>query len=152
MEIYKEVNGKKLRKSVIAFVVREDGKFLCMKRHPDLRSYPGEWSFCGGKCDEEDTNSNESVSRELWEETSIKLLMPLNEIESLKYPMIFDDEKAGYSIEFYVIPAPLDIRIEINPKEHIDYFWCPIELGLNILTEKIPESRKFFKQYYNLNE
>ena len=130
MEIYKEVNGKKLRKSVIAFVVREDNKFLCMKRHPDLRSYPGEWSFCG-------------------EETSIEILM-LSVIEAQKYPMIFDDEKAGYSIEFYVIPVSLDIKIEINPKEHTDYFWCPIELGLNVLTEKIPESRKFFKQYYNL--
>ena len=150
MEIYKEVNGKQLRKSVIVFVLRDDNKFLCMKRHPDLRSYPGEWSFCGGKCDEEDANSNETASRELWEETGIKFLDSYNFLEDWKYPMIFNDEKAGYSIEFYVIPVKSDIKIEINPKEHTDYFWCPIELGLNVLTEKIPESRKFFKQYFNL--
>lgn len=119
-----------------------------MKRHPDLRSYPEEWSFCGGKCDDEDDNSNQSISRELWEETGIKLKMHYNMLEDWKYDMTFDDIEAGYSIEFFIIPVSINQKIEINPKEHTDYFWCPMELGLKVLTDKIPESRKFFKQFY----
>ena len=149
MEIYKEVNGKKLRKSVIVFVERKDNKFLCLKRHPDLRSYPGEWSFIGGKCEEFDKDSVDAACREAFEEGH--LLVFYDKMAQSKYHMTFDDIEAGYSIEFFVIKVEEEnVHISLNYTEHTDSFWCPIELGLNILTEKIPESRKFFKQYYNL--
>ena len=118
-----------------------------MKRHPDLRSYPGEWSFCGGKCDEEDNNSYETAKRELFEETGI-VSFDASLFEHFKYNMVFDDEEAGYSMEFFIYPTFINQKIEINPKEHTNYFWCPMELGLKVLTDKIPESRKFFKQFY----
>lgn len=147
MNIYKEIEGKSLRKSVVVFIVA-DNKALLVKRNSKLKTFPGAWSFVGGKCDPEDGSYSEAAIRELFEETGI-CLASASTMNDCKWLKEYNDIKNGYSIKFFNLHYSQIPEIKIS-NEHEDYFWCPIELLLDVLSDDVPESRQFVKDYIAL--
>lgn len=88
MEIEERMLNKLFIVPVTAIVVRDDGKFLCMKRALYEAAFPGKWTVPGGKFEKSDyeslpstTNSHQSwygvlepaIRREVREEAAIEI-------------------------------------------------------------------------------
>ena len=140
-----------MRISVSAIIV-VGGKVLLLKRSPDLVNFPGEWSFPGGKVEDEDESSFSAVLREIQEETGIDIYDEYELFTSHQLAPTYDVENR-FAIQGTVIKtnllshdAFLHSPIKISG-EHVDFMWCPVDLVLNVLTEGVPMSRKIYKNF-----
>ena len=140
-----------MRVSVSAIIV-VGGKVLLLKRSPDLANFPGEWSFPGGKVEENDESSFAAVLREIEEEVGIDIYDEYELFRSHQLSPAYDVENRfavqGVAIitNLFTHDAFLQSPVKISG-EHVDFMWCPVELVLNVLTEGVPMSRKIYKDF-----
>ena len=140
-----------MRVSVSAIIV-VGGKVLLLKKSPELANFPGEWSFPGGKVEENDESSFAAVLREIEEEIGIDIYDEYELFTSHQLSPAYDVENR-FAVQGVIIKTNLfnhdaflhsPIRIS---GEHVDFMWCPVELVLNVLTEGVPMSRKIYKDF-----
>ena len=140
-----------MRVSVSAIIV-VGGKVLLLKRSPELTNFPGEWSFPGGKVEEEDESSFAAILREIEEETGLDIYDEYELFTSHQLTPNYDVENRfavqGMVIKTHLLNhnAFLQSPVRIS-REHVDFMWCPVELVLNVLTEGVPMSRKIYKDF-----
>ena len=141
-----------MRISVSAIIV-VGGKVLLLKRSPDLVNFPGEWSFPGGRIEDEDQSSFEAALREIEEETNINVYDDYGFFTSHQLAPVYDVENR-FAVQGVIIKTNIlnhdtflhHIPVRISG-EYVDFMWCPVDLVLNVLTEGVPMSRKIYKDF-----
>ncbi|MCD4740796.1 NUDIX domain-containing protein [archaeon] len=107
-------------------VIRENNKYLILKRAPDAHVYPGYWDFPGGRLDQGE-EPKKGLEREVFEETSLKIKVknPLFVFyEMLKKPTVFivhDCERLSGELTL--------------SEEHTEYKWATQEEILEMKIE-----------------
>ncbi len=89
-------------KGVVTSILVRDGKALLLKRSPEVGIFPGRWSWLTGTM-EEGESPLETAQREIFEETGLKVGVPIRRAESYLarnddviwtvYPMLFSVEE-----------------------------------------------------------
>ncbi|HMF32488.1 MAG TPA: NUDIX domain-containing protein, partial [Candidatus Lokiarchaeia archaeon] len=54
-------------------IIRDEDKFLILKKSDLVDIYPGQWDLPGGRLEEGET-WDEGLAREVWEETALEVL------------------------------------------------------------------------------
>jgi 8-oxo-dGTP pyrophosphatase MutT (NUDIX family) len=106
---------------ISAMVVREDGKFLIVKRSEKETAYPGKWTIPGGKAEEEE-KVLQVLKREVREETGL-------DIED-RYDYLWDyafRRPDGHTVKgfcFRVWPKLTEVKPD---KDIADFAWISAE-------------------------
>lgn len=115
------MEGKKHIVHISAMVVREDKKFLIIKRLPTEISHPDTWTIPGGKAEEEE-HVLQVLKREVGEETGL-------DIED-RYDFLWDyafTRPDGHTVKgfcFRVWPKAGEVKLEDGRQE---YAWIGVE-------------------------
>jgi len=116
----------------LTVIFNNEGKVLIVKRSEKTNWCPNFWAIVGGKMEKGEL-PDESLVREVYEETSIKLnKYKLKKI--IKYNNI---------IEYLYLGKVDDDFVELND-EHTDYKWATIE-DIKILHNKVPDLLNYIK-------
>jgi 8-oxo-dGTP pyrophosphatase MutT (NUDIX family) len=106
--------------AVSAFLKNEN-KYLLMKRADDRRYYPGFWSCIGGGIKNNELCEPEHAAlRELFEETGI----PADKINNLKLRYIHVAPRSGYITVHYIFFGETTEN-ELVPCDEGETFWIP---------------------------
>lgn len=111
---------------ILSFVVNEDSKLFLRRNNPVDPAHGGDiWFVISGRIEKDDTDRNQTVIREIKEETNldVKETMYLNWI--FKYTFNNID-----CIEYVYISFVQNGEVQLN-EESIDYKWCNIDEFLN---------------------
>ncbi|KEQ62352.1 uncharacterized protein M437DRAFT_49141 [Aureobasidium melanogenum CBS 110374] len=116
--------------AVAAAVFHEDRLLLVQRAETD--SYPGHWELPGGSADPADRSISESVGRELFEETGLRMKRILSEILP---PTTFSTgwgkrQKTWLKVSFVVEDSVIAVdppAIKLHDKEHQKYVWISAE-------------------------
>ncbi|KAK3989442.1 NUDIX hydrolase domain-like protein [Cladorrhinum sp. PSN332] len=102
-------------------------KILLIQRAPH-DSMPLKWEIPGGACDEEDETVLHGLARELWEEAGLRLK---NVVRVVGEDVFFTRggrlvEKVSFEVEVEDTEgeAEGDIKIKLDPGEHVRFLWC----------------------------
>lgn len=108
---------------ILTFIVDEDKKLLLLKGSPDDPQFKKSfWYVVTGGCEAYDKTKEDSVIREIKEETGIKII---NDIKYLNW--IFKYKSLGEDcIEYAYITFVKKEEIVLN-EENIDYKWCELD-------------------------
>lgn len=108
---------------VLSFIVNKDNKLLLLKGSPnDPQFGKSFWYVVTGGCEKEDKTKEDTVKREIREETGI---IKINDIRYLNW--IFQYNSLGTECtEYAYIVFVEEDKIVLN-EESIDYKWCNIE-------------------------
>lgn len=103
---------------VVAAVIFQDDKILCVQRGEHLRDYVSlKWEFPGGKI-EEGESAQEALVREIREELSL-------EIQVSEFLMTVEHAYPDFHLTMHVFTCTLQSR-EMVLNEHIDSKWLPV--------------------------
>lgn len=108
---------------ILSFIVDENKKLLLLKGSPnDPQFRKSFWYVVTGKCEKGDKTREDTVIREIAEETGLK---NINNIIYLNW--IFEYNSLGIEcIEYSYITFVKNEEIILN-EENIDYKWCDLE-------------------------
>ena len=107
-------------KEVVSSVVSRNGKCILEKRRESSRSYPGCWSLVAGKI-ESGESPVDAARREILEETSIKVGVPLGAMD----PLYVREGKVLFKVYPFHFDAG-DQEVELND-ENERYMWASVE-------------------------
>ena len=96
-----------------------DGSFLCMKRDPTKRVYPGYFEATAGGSALLGESPVQCIQRELYEETGIVC----GRFEEVEYHVFDDDQCIFYS--FYCQTDCDKNGVKLQPGETVDFRWMP---------------------------
>lgn len=126
-----------------ALIQNKAGEILLLKvnqekfKNPNPGSY---WDIPGGRVLNGST-IEETLSREVEEETGIKMLDSLEHlttlISNIEIPLT-DEKKAGLILSIYRCALFNSINIELS-QEHTDYAWFSPTEAVNLLSYKYPK-------------
>ncbi len=107
---------------ILSFIVNEDKKLLLLKGNPnDPQFKKSFWYVVTGGCEDEDKTKDESVIREIKEETG---LYKIDDIIYLNWILKYNSLGVECT-EYAYITFVKDEQIVLN-EENIDYKWCDI--------------------------
>lgn len=112
---------------ILTFIVKDD-KFLLLKgSDEDPQFHESFWYVVTGSVENEDKCLEDTVRRELKEETNLDL------IKISKLPLIFEYESLGKTcVEHAFISYVKEDNIILN-EESIDYKWCDIDEFIKLI-------------------
>lgn len=112
---------------ILTFIVKDD-KFLLLKgSDEDPQFHESFWYVVTGSVEKEDKCLEDTVRRELKEETNLDL------IKISKLPLIFEYESLGKTcVEHAFISYVKEDNIILN-EESIDYKWCDIDEFIKLI-------------------
>lgn len=114
---------------ILTFIVNENKEFLLLKTNPNDKQFKKSiWYTVTGEYENEDNTLENTVKREIFEETGISKInktMYLNWI--LKYNSLGNN-----CTEYVYISFVEKQEITLN-EENIDYKWCNLEEFINII-------------------
>lgn len=116
-------NDKLYTSTVVGCLCSYNGKYLFLQRNESKR-YPLYWCVPGGKIDAAEETAVKGMLRELSEETGISL-----EAERLSYLYTYyvEDNEGCFVYLLYKIDFDCLPQITLNPEEHVNYIWQPLE-------------------------
>jgi 8-oxo-dGTP pyrophosphatase MutT (NUDIX family) len=114
---------------VVECAIEHEGKFLIIKR-PQGKHAGGQFSFPGGKVEEQDEAENfdilrSAVKREIFEEVGLKLIDPINYITSSYFA-----SSSGVQIIdniFYCKLEQTAPKINASEREVAEYYWLSVD-------------------------
>lgn len=107
---------------ILTFIVNEDNKFLLLKgSNLDPEFHESFWYVVTGAVEEQDNSLEDTVKREVSEETGLLL----NKIQKLNWIYSYDS-LGEHCIEEMYISYTSDKNITLN-EESVDYKWCSLE-------------------------
>lgn len=120
------------------FVVRDDDRFLLIKRAGGDRHYAGKWEIPGGKLDEGQDLSS-SQEREVMEETGL-LVKPIDPFVFADSRFIGDGPYKGLPyVALFAITRVIGGMLKLSD-EHTEFAW--VSNGEVLLYDLTPEVRK----------
>ena len=125
--IYLKTLDKNYVQKILTFIVKDD-KFLLLKgSDEDPQFHESFWYVVTGSVEKEDKCLEDTVRRELKEETNLDL------IKISKLPLIFEYESLGKTcVEHAFISYVKEDNIILN-EESIDYKWCDIDEFIKLI-------------------
>ena len=125
--IYLKTLDKNYVQKILTFIVKDD-KFLLLKgSDEDPQLHESFWYVVTGSVEKEDKCLEDTVRRELKEETNLDL------IKISKLPLIFEYESLGKTcVEHAFISYVKEDNIILN-EESIDYKWCDIDEFIKLI-------------------
>ncbi len=121
--------------SAMGIVRNLKGDVLLLRRNANDRSYPGAYSFPGGRVDPEDADSAAAVLRETLQETG--LTVEIQNFHSTRYTTIAERQRI-YQVDVYCF-VPIDESTIVLSDEHDAFVWGqPLEIIQKV--EDIPLS------------
>lgn len=125
--IYLKTLDKNYIQKILTFIVK-DNKFLLLKgSDEDPQFHESFWYVVTGSVEKEDKCLEDTVRRELKEETNLDL------IKISKLPLIFEYESLGKTcVEHAFISYVKEDNIILN-EESIDYKWCDIDEFIKLI-------------------
>ncbi len=124
--------------TIKAVVFNKEGKVLILKRAKNDKLNPSKYDLPGGHI-EKGESLNESIIREVQEETGLQVVMG-NIIDVVEFPqdsLLFKEEKRGIRCICYANSS----KVELS-HEHDEYEW----VSLNQITEKLSPDDEFEKE------
>jgi len=124
--------------TIKAVVFNKEGKVLILKRAKNDKLNPSKYDLPGGHI-EKGESLNESIIREVQEETGLQVVMG-NIIDVVEFPqdsLLFKEEKRGIRCICYANSS----KVELS-HEHDEYEW----VSLNQITEKLSSDDEFEKE------
>ena len=125
--IYIKTLDKSYVQKILTFVVKDDKLLLLKGSDKDPQFHESFWYVVTGSVEKEDKSLEDTVRRELKEETNLNL------INISKLPLIFEYESLGKTcVEHAFISYVEDDNIILN-EESIDYKWCNINEFMQLI-------------------
>ena len=112
---------------ILTFIVKDDKFLLLNGSDEDPQFHESFWYVVTGSVENEDKCLEDTVRRELKEETNLDL------IKISKLPLIFEYESLGKTcVEHAFISYVKEDNIILN-EESIDYKWCDIDKFIKLI-------------------
>ena len=109
------INSSMKKIEVVAAIIQEGGKTLCVQRGPAKFDYiDHKWEFPGGKIESGETNE-QAIVREIKEELGL-------ELKELNFFMTVDHPYPDFQLIMHSYICPSSSR-EITLTEHVDFKW-----------------------------
>ena len=121
-----------MEKHGIVAVISKNNKYLLLEDSRELMK--GKWAPPHGRCDNTDKSEKESVIREVFEETGLKV-KPKKKLWTTKADVKTD------TLSFWSVTIKGG-KIKIDKEESSNYGWFTLEELLNL--ELYPATKKFF--------
>ena len=114
--------GKKSKVKVVGCFLEHDGRFLILRRSPEVNQ-GGEWGLPSGHVEPGETEAD-AVVREIREETGFSI--PVEKLKFLKEVLI---DYPGRIIDFFAYRVDLESKIEVilNSKDHQAHAWTTVK-------------------------
>lgn len=113
---------------ILTFIVNENNQFLLLKgSNLDPEFHESFWYVVTGSVEDEDITLEDTVKREVVEETGLSL----NKIQKLNWIYLYDS-LGEHCIEEMYISYTSDKNITMN-EESIDYKWCSLEEMIELI-------------------
>lgn len=127
----KESKTRPMALTVKSVIVNNKKEVLLLKRSKDSLN-PGKWDLPGGHLEEDET-IEESIKREISEETGIEIEVGeiINAVEFDKGMKQFQEEKRGLRYICYHKSGDVEIS-----DEHEDFAWLPIDEAIEKLSDE----------------
>lgn len=133
-----EIQQKELHRVVSTAIIRNNGRYLILRRSPDKKVFPGRWTLPGGGLETDDyintpkTTADawyyaieNSLTREIEEETGL-------EVGKLKYllDLVFvrPDNIPVVTLSYYCDWKSGEVKLN---EENVDYKWVTVEEAKN---------------------
>lgn len=141
------VNGHKLRKTVRAVIINDDGEFLLIQPH----GYEADiWTLVGGGV-EDGESDEQAMLREIREEAGITSLTGIQPSSAQHWYCFSERIKSerglshdGQIAKVFFISVPSGLRVTIQAEEVQAFCWAPLELVEALI--KIPEQQHLFQE------
>jgi ADP-ribose pyrophosphatase YjhB (NUDIX family) len=117
----------------VVVIIRKDNKYFLLKDSRELMR--GKWGPPHGRCSKKDMTEQDSVIRETYEETNLKV-KPIKILWSTRA-----DTKVK-TVSFWLAEI-VEGKIKIDKKESSDYGWFTIDKALTL--NLYPGTKKFLK-------
>lgn len=112
---------------ILTFIVNQDNKLLLLKGSPDDSQFKKSfWYVVAGGCEAYDKTKEDTIIREIKEETGIKTV---NDIKYLNWILKYNS-LGEECVEYVYITFVKNEKIVLN-EENIDYKWCDLEEFIN---------------------
>ncbi|MFQ6724144.1 MAG: NUDIX domain-containing protein [Clostridia bacterium] len=106
---------------ILTFIVRDNKLLLLLGSDQDPQYHKSFWYVVTGGCEKEDSSLEDTVKREVLEETGLTL----NKIINLNWT--FEYESLGeHCVEHAFVSFADNDKIKLN-EESIDYKWCDLD-------------------------
>ena len=133
---------------ILCFIINKDKLLLLLGNEEDPQFHKSFWYVVTGGCEQHDKTLEESVRREVKEETNLNI----EKIIDLNW--IFEYESLGNNcIEHAFIAFTNENNIKLN-EENIDYKWCDIDDFINLIHWYYDkeELKSKLKKYLHINK
>jgi len=112
---------------ILTFIVKDKKLLLLLGSDKDPQFHKSFWYVVTGGCEKEDKTLEDTVKREVFEETGLSLTKIIN------LDWIFEYDSLGERcVEHAFISFTNDKNIILN-EESIDYKWCDLDEFLNLI-------------------
>lgn len=112
---------------ILTFIVKDKKLLLLLGSDKDPQFHKSFWYVVTGGCEPKDVSLEDTVRREVLEETGLDLIKIIN------LDWVFEYESLGeHCIEHAFISFTNTEKIELN-EESIDYKWCDIDEFINLI-------------------
>lgn len=123
---------------ILTFIIKNDKLLLLLGSNQDPQFHQSFWYVVTGACEQIDKSLEETVRREVKEETNLNLDKIIDLNWTLEYESL-----GNHCIEHVFISYTSDTNISLN-EESIDYKWCDINEFINLI--KWYDDKKELKQ------
>ena len=114
-------------KKILTFIVKDKKLLLLLGSDQDPQFHKSFWYVVTGGCEKQDKTLEDSVKREVLEETGLTL----SKIISLNW--IFEYESLGEHCVEHAFVAFTDNDNVVLNEESVDYKWCDINEFINLI-------------------
>ena len=121
-----------MEKHGVVAIINKNNKYLLLEDSRELMK--GKWAPPHGRCEKNDKTEEESVVRETYEETSLK-------VKSTKKLWTTKADVKTDTLSFWLATI-IDGKISIDKEESSNYGWFTIDELLNL--KLYPATKKFF--------
>jgi 8-oxo-dGTP pyrophosphatase MutT (NUDIX family) len=110
-----------------AVVFDKQNRLLILQRAP-YDSMPNLWEVPGGACDFEDESILHGISREVWEESGLKVTALKRQVGATGGPVFFTTTR-GLKVCKFTFEAEVESTevVKLDPNEHQRYLWVSEE-------------------------
>lgn len=112
---------------ILTFIVKDKKLLLLLGSDQDPQYHKSFWYVVTGGCENEDNSLEDSVRREVLEETGLSL----NKIININW--VFEYESLGeHCVEYAFVSFTDGNNIVLN-EESVDYKWCDLDEFINLI-------------------
>ena len=112
---------------ILTFIVNNDEYLLLKGSDTDLQFHESFWYVVTGSVEKEDANLEDTVKREVYEETKLKVT------EAKMLPVIFKYESLGNNCVEHVFISKVNKGEIVLNEENIDYKWCRLDEFVDLI-------------------